>query len=449
MTQDALVIICGLLALMYLGIYSLHYFQDVPDLYLQEQSIREPTRLTNESPIYHSNKSSNLRVGLDIRYDSYKLRSGNLNDIWEIAIQFAKKTDRGINIDNNLITIGYINYCIENLQLGSHKVISIPKDYKIDSKWLVVLFVGFVKQLTVEFYIDKPIADDAIDISKICLPSPPQGSYKFINNYTPEKDKGIAIRLHNQISQGIKSIVDFTQLNIVSGVASTIKHLPNSDTYRNSKMVIVSSNSTNEDITNLIVKFLTGLILNCNITICDKFSEVDSNAAIISVPELKLPFVSNKSDTITERLQRYLLTKSVFPFRVTKKLIYINTSINKKSSLSLYDLNTIRIQHQARVVKELCYYNIVGPIILTDYYDYRQFNIKVNKAGCIAQSLEIKLINLQDEWGNLLVRGYTIGKTLNVVNDQQEKLQPKDNDGFMPISIVKGKWGNDGCLYVL
>ena len=34
-------------------------------------------------------------------------------------------------------------------------------------------------------------------------------------------------------------------------------------------------------------------------------------------------------------------------------------------------------------------------------------------------------------------RGYTIGKTLNVVNDQQEKLQPKDNDGFMPISIVK------------
>ena len=51
--------------------------------------------------------------------------------------------------------------------------------------------------------------------------------------------------------------------------------------------------------------------------------------------------------------------------------------------------------------------------------------------------------------GNLLVRGYTIGKTLNVVNDQQEKLQPKDNDGFMPISIVKGKWGNDGCLYVL
>ena len=116
--------------------------------------------------------------------------------------------------------------------------------------------------------------------------------------------------------------------------------------------------------------------MNCNITICDKFSEVDSNAAIISVPELKLPFVSNKSDTITERLQRYLLTK-VYSRLEVPKLIYISTSINKKSALSLYDLNTIRIQHQARVVKELCYYNIVGPIILTDYYDYRQFNIKV------------------------------------------------------------------------
>lgn len=450
MTQDVLVIVCGLLALVYLGIYSLHYFQDVPDLYLQEQSIMEPTRLSNESPIYHSNKTSHIRVGLDIRYDSYKLRSGNLNDIWGIAIQFAKKGDRGITIDNDLITIGYINYCIENLQLGSHKVISIPKDYKIDSKWLVVLFVGFVKQLTVEFYIDKPTSDNAIDISKLNLPSSPQkSSYEFINKYTPEKDRGIAIRLHNQISQGIKSIVDFTQLNVVSGVASTIKHLPNSDLYKNSKLVIVLSNSTNEDITNLIVKLLTGLILNCTITICDKFSEVDSNAAIISVPELKLQFVSNESDTIIERFQRYLLTKGIFPFKNNKKLIYIGTSINKKSALSLYDLNTIRIQHQARVVKELCYYNIVGPVILTDYYDYRQFNIKVNKVGCIAQSLEIKLINLQDKWGNLLVRGYTIGKTLNVVNGQQEKLQPKDNDGFMPISIVKGKWGSDGCLYVL
>ena len=83
-------------------------------------------------------------------------------------------------------------------------------------------------------------------------------------------------------------------------------------------MVIVSNNSTNEDITNLIVKLLTGLILNCNITICDKFSEVDSNAAIISVPELKLPFVSNKSDTITERLQRYLLTKVYSRLEVPK-----------------------------------------------------------------------------------------------------------------------------------
>ena len=115
----------------------------------------------------------------------------------------------------------------------------------------------------------------------------------------------------------------------------------------------------------------------------------------------------------------------------------------------MYDLNTIRIQHQARVVKELCYYNIVGPIILTDYYDYRQFNIKVNKVGCIAQSLEIKLINLQDEWGIYWSEDILLVRLLNVVNDQQEKLQPKDNDGFMPISIVKGKWGNDGCLYVL
>lgn len=140
MTQDALVIICGLLALMYLGIYSLHYFQDVPDLYLQEQSIREPTRLTNESPIYHSNKSSNLRVGLDIRYDSYKLRSGNLNDIWEIAIQFAKKTDRGINIDNNLITIGYINYCIETYNWVHTKLFPFLKIIKlIVNGWLCYL----------------------------------------------------------------------------------------------------------------------------------------------------------------------------------------------------------------------------------------------------------------------------------------------------------------------
>lgn len=76
------------LAVIYIVLKLLNYCKTVPDLYLQQQSYPDPTRLPNESPIYHSTKSpTGLRLGLDIRYDHYKLRRGNCNDIWEIAMK--------------------------------------------------------------------------------------------------------------------------------------------------------------------------------------------------------------------------------------------------------------------------------------------------------------------------------------------------------------------------
>lgn len=464
MVENSLLLFAISVAAIYIFIHGLTYLQDVPELYLQEQSVIEPTRLINESPVYHSNKLSGLRVGLDIRYDSYKSRNGNLNDIWEILIRFSKEFDKGILVNNEKISVSYINYCIDQIDMSRYKTILIPKNHQINAKWVITVLLGFVKQLTVEFYIDLPIkTTDAIHISDIKLPKEEQKRYfEFKNVYTPDKDKGIAIRLHNHISHGIDSIVDFTQLNIVSAVASTLKHLPNSDDFYGAKMTIISCTGSNEGINDIIVKMLTGFMLYSEIIITDRVSAINDKdsddssslanlSSIISIPESQLlkVFSGTSVDSNLQLLQRYLLTRGVFPFK-NNKLIYIYNSLNMQSTLSYYELNSLRMRYKARVVKELNYYNVMGPIILTDFYDYRQFNkITFKKFGCIFQSLEIKLNNLlKTNWGNLMIRGYTIGKTINVVNGNLDNAISKDNEGFMPINIVKGKWGSDGCLYI-
>ncbi|KAL6451641.1 hypothetical protein SBY92_002947 [Candida maltosa Xu316] len=461
MVENQLLLFLLIIAIIYFLTQSVTFFQDVPDLYLKQQSIVEPTRLLNESPIYHSSKFRDLRVGLDIRYDNYKLRNGNLNDIWEILIKLSKEFDKGILINNEKLSISYINYCIHTADFKHVNTILVPKNHPLDAKWLITLLIGFVKQLTVEFYIDLPLTTtDTIHISDIKLPNVNDDKakrfFEFTNVYTPAKDKGIAIRLHNNISNGINSIVEFTQLNIVSAVASTLKHLPNSDKYYGSKLTIISSNQSNEDINDIIVKTLTGFLLYSEIIITDRVSIINNTSSIISLPESQLMkvFTGHSSDTILQLIQRYLLTRGVFPFKKKpRKLMYIHGSINSKSTLGYYELNSLRLRYKSRVIKELGYYNVVGPIILTDYNDYRQFdklNHDFRKFGCLSQSLEIKLFNLsKNNWGNLMVRGYTIGKTINVVNGNKEEAQSKDNDGFMPINIVKGKFGNDGCLYIM
>ncbi|RCK64947.1 hypothetical protein Cantr_00495 [Candida viswanathii] len=465
MVENSLLLFAITGGLIFLFIHALSYFQDVPDLYLQEQSMIEPTRLLNESPVYHSNKLSGLRVGLDIRYDSYKSRSGNLNDIWEITTKLSKEFDKGILVNDEKLSISYINYCIANVELSHNKTILIPKNHEINAKWIMTVLIGFVKQLTLEFYIDLPLkTTDAVHISDIKLPQEKaKRFFEFKNVYTPEKDKGIAIRLHNHISHAIDSIVEFTQLNIVSAVASTLKHLPNSDDFYGAKMTIISCNGSNESINNVIVKMLTGFLLYSEIIITDRVSAINNkdsddssslanSSSIVSIPESQLlkVFSGSSPDSIPQLLQRYLLTRGVFPYK-SNRLIYIYNSLNMKSALSYYELNSLRMRYKTRVIKELDYYNVMGPVILTDFYDYRQFDkVTFTKFGCVFQSLEIKLNNLlKANWGNLMVRGYTIGKTTNVVNGELDNVASKDNEGFMPINIVKGKWGSDGCLYIM
>ena len=130
MVENSLLLFAISVAAIYIFIHGLTYLQDVPELYLQEQSVIEPTRLINESPVYHSNKLSGLRVGLDIRYDSYKSRNGNLNDIWEILIRFSKEFDKGILVNNEKISVSYINYCIDQIDMSRYKTILIPKTIK-------------------------------------------------------------------------------------------------------------------------------------------------------------------------------------------------------------------------------------------------------------------------------------------------------------------------------
>ncbi|CAI5759806.1 unnamed protein product [Candida verbasci] len=413
MVDNELIYLLLLIVVVYVIGKIFQLVKDVPDLYLNEQSIIEPVRLENESSVYHSNKNFGLRSGLDIRYDSYKLRNGNLFDVWEIVLNNARKNgDRGLTINGKLVKFGELNSILQNIQL-KEQTINLPLSSSVDLNWLVVLLYGFLNQIPVQFSKSQS--------TRFEIPNY-KNTLDFENEYHPDKDKGIALRFSGD------KVVEFTQLNIISAIASTIKHLPLTYNFKNKTMLLIPPKTgSNEEILNFIAKLLVGMIENCQITIGDKFSP---DYDIISLHESQLPY---REPSFWQAPLLQLLKLGKYPYN-NERLMYINNSISSKPIFSPSQLNKLRISYKCRIIKEFGYFNMVGPVILTDYFDYREFS---NLFGCIFQSIDIKLIN-----GYLSIRGYTIGKTTI-----DNKLESKDNNGFMPVDI-KGKWGRDGCLYI-
>ncbi|RLV93551.1 hypothetical protein JA1_002315 [Spathaspora sp. JA1] len=405
------------------------WFKDVPDLYLSEQSEIDATRLVNQSPIYRSNKldlAGHVRAGLGIRYDSYKLRAGNLSDIWSIK---SKRFEDVVVINDVAVKWAEINYIIHKMSLST-KVIRVPLTHKIDIKWVVVLLAGFINQVTIEFYDEEGGDIDDIDINY-------QGElHSYENEYSGDKDKGIALRLvRNQPAIG-KTTIEFTQLNIVSAVASMIKHLPGTHeiTDRDTMVIVPSEVISNEELFNIICKLLTCLITHCKLVITSTNNIFKYNPTILSIHEDHLP--PAPPQTYLSYLNKICIPRGKL-IPGTLRLIYIN---NKITSQYNRELTKLREAYNSRIIRELGYYNVFGPVILNDLYDYRTFNLN---SGCISQSLELKIVNINqtEKTGLLNVRGYVIGKT-----------NMKDNvassgDGFMPVN-VRCKWGNDGCLYI-
>ncbi|ODV80548.1 uncharacterized protein CANTADRAFT_46867 [Suhomyces tanzawaensis NRRL Y-17324] len=460
--------------------------KDVNDLYLSDQSLIEATRLPNESAIYKSNKldhSHGLRIGLDIRYDHYKVRHGNLCDIWQIVMDNASNTSN-LNIDNQPLLLHALNHRIARLgdYLRANSITSIKinvRFFLVNQDVFVAIFAGFLNQVTVEFYDDitnLPANAEDLNNSLIVVDDSEQAyihetTATFDNEYNFTKDKGIALKITRKINNKVLSTIEFTQLNLISAVASTLKHLPLTKVVdsNDSFLIINDALASNDHMLNNLTKLMTGFISNSQITLLNKPLDAviswdtifDLNPTIVSVSEARL--AKMPIDSYLDQLSWY--TKFFF----NQKLIYVNKSLKNSPEIPMSKYNTMRCLFSTRVIVESGYYNIIGPVILTDFYDYRLNNVSNLKSfGCISQAMEIKLINVNAKnVGNIMVRGYNIGKTTtwlvgtsnetteanllgeSLLRHDQNKLFMNQNNGFMTLNDSTGIWGNDGCLYVV
>ncbi|KAK6456015.1 uncharacterized protein RJT20DRAFT_127774 [Scheffersomyces xylosifermentans] len=513
--ETILITLVAALAINYIYNQYINSTKDVNELYLNEQSTIDSTRLSNESAVYKSNKlgyASGLRIGLDIRYDHYKLRHGNLSDVWQVITRYAaKQRGKGITINDRFQPILQLNYKIDKfrqyLLKKEAKTVRINLRHFINNfDVLIIIISAFVSQVTVELYDDIAYLSeedeknalyivDYEDLKKIQVENyfnfEDQSIYdleasdelsEFENEYTFEKDKGIALKITRRLNNTVLSTVEYTQLNIISSLAASIKHLPLSKeiNYEDKLMVIQFTSEkkkSNEELTNQLNKILISFITNADLIILEKpnisWSTIfDYKPTILSISEKdlqKLSLDNLKKDLHLNWYKKFIFNQSLkflSKGKFTKndsinpysklRLVYVNNTITNPRIFSSPQLNEFRALLASRLIMEFGYYNIMGPVILTDFYDYRFFELKNLKSwGCISQSLELKLTGINEKKeGKLAIRGYSIGKSTNrVINRTDEVEQNKDimkaNDGFMPLTNVNGVWGNDGCLYVI
>lgn len=491
----ALVVIFGI---NYLYNWYVESTKDVSQAYLNQQSVIDATRKTNESAIYKSNKldySHGLRVGLDIRYNHYKLRNGNLCDVWEVLINSAlKDTSKKITIHNESIRIVELNYKVHiignYLREKEAKKVAINYKHALASvDVFTVLVACFINRIVVNFYdnidnveeVDYYVIDEEeltlfknknyILINSVCensihhiIGNKNDELSTFENDYHPDKDKGIAIQFTHRVNQRVLSDVKFAQINLISGIASTIKHVPLSRLWnsQDTLLVVQSQCNTNESIINDLCKILSCFVTNTQVKVIKTYdwSVIKShNPTIVSMSESDfirgVPLSEFKPrKNLFKKLQfnqsMKFLSKGKFSttYNDDLRLIYLQKSITDKCNLSTLEVNQYRSVLGSRIIMEYCYPNVCGSLIQTDFYDYRiiALNENVNGYGCLSQSIEAKLVNLQNGYGTIFVRGYNIGKSLDTMNHESRALA--DNEGFMPIYNVRGKWGNDGCMYI-
>lgn len=458
----------------------LDHSKDVHELYLQQQSNITSTRKSDESAIYSSNKLvSGLRGGLEIRYDHYKIRGGNLRDIWAIYMAQCKKTpSKCIKVGTSKISSGKLNATIK--KLSSKLVSKNVKEVQIDKEdlfetvdSLALVLACFVGQITVHVngcnYDDKNrsgvlrfdmgrLDGEEIGISKT-------DDFEFANTYRPEYDHGIPLKVSSRSGNVISETL-FTQSNFASSVASFLKHLPEKYSMSDKDSIKIVTSGVSE--VNSLVKLLGSFIAFSDINIVtSNFNLYDST--IVSIGEEEFLNEIKRDFTSISILKSFLLKRSLNLFangvfspvglvNSSPRLIYISHEIGSKLKISLELLNVYRSLIGCRIILEQTYPNVCGPIIQTDFYDYRNFPLRNIKGyGCLSQSNEIKLVTHQStgsydgNHGEVYIRGYNIGKiekqVIGLPNGPSLENTQK-NEGFMPMG-VKGRWGNDGCLYIL
>lgn len=460
--------------------------KDVPDLYLKEQSIIDGTRLTNQSAIYKSNKldyGNGLRVGLEIRYDHYKLRNGNFSDIWELLINGLKKDPlKLLQLNDENISIKTLNFKVHTLgqYLALNGVSSIAvryQDFLSSTNNLILILTCLINSVVITFYEDPEnvanIHIDPLNLHDVDEVLSQTGELStFDNEYHFDKDKGVRIRINQKLSNKIITNTEYLPINFVSSISSTIKHLPFNENITNKDNIVIVNSHTEKLVTYVLCKLLVGFVCNANITIIDNknFSYKSWDQSLEKYNTSILFMDHYIDDKLIDEFKNNLLIINLLKFKqglnlLSKgkfskftsrnlRLVYFNKDLSQPPVVNPMKLNELRAILNCRIITEYGYHNFIGPIILNDFYDYRILSSDIINNlvgyGCISQSLEIKLVNIDNnDCGDIMVRGYNIGKVNSyLVGKGPAEKNSKNNEGFMMLQNVKGKWGNDGCLYV-
>lgn len=470
--------------------------RDVHPLYLEEQSAIEATRLEGQSAIYRSNKldlPEKLRIGLDIRYDHYKLRNGNLHDVWAI---FANNNGANIVINGCSLSVPALNYRVTQisqalrLQKVSEVVISFKTYQKLGFSLLAVILAAFVLNVTVHIASSdaETEGDSSSGVLKLMLVSavdsfvtlafegvaePTNELLEFPNVYDPKADKGVFLKLTSK-KLAFQSTVEYQVINAISAIAATLKHLPlYHELSSNDSFLIVQDIDAEsvESVASEIIKLLSALTASAKVIILNDDSDplavkptvmalpqtyyltlALTNRAIIPDDLVLSPFTSWILTQLVQ-LRENLLSRGIMVTYGSKfaplRLIYVHKPMGYGMHPLIEDSNQARSLFQCRIVVEHTWPTILGPVLATDFYDYRVLPIHVRSYGALSQNLEFKLVNLnENNEGTIAVRGFSIGKLINKKNGIVESTTVAGDDGFMPIPLPS-KFGKDGLLYVL
>lgn len=473
--------LCTLAVACLLYFQFLRFTRDVPPEYLAEQSVIESTRQDNELAIHKSTKldySAGLRVGLGIRYSHYKLRNGNLYDVWELAVAALKKNPtKMIVIDNTSIEVATLNaraQQVASLLKESKKPVMLPlSEFLAGESSLATMLACFLSQTTLHVYDqhahDQPTDAIMFTVDALILDGEPIYTFgnavapttEFENSYTAEKDKGIAFQLTYCIKSNISVSTSFTQTNLVSAAASCVKHLPpKHEICSNDRLAVVRDNTLPESISNELIKVLVAFITGADliVTLCVQ-QAMANEATILLAPSTKVRALSRRPSWFESLLVQHrkfslscLRFSKVGPRAYPSlRLIFAHRPIQ---SGELTSWNSIRAALGCNVIEEFGVWHAAGPIAATDFYEYREMPksvaMQVRAFGAVGQSCEMKLVNCgaSSSCGTLAVRGYSFGKSKSRMAGVGETDVSPDLDGFY-VEPVQARWGTDGCIYIL
>ncbi|CCH45044.1 putative secreted protein [Wickerhamomyces ciferrii] len=488
--------------------------KDIHELALKEQSNISPTRKEDETAIYRNNQTPHglpLTTGLQVRH-GFKLRNGNLRDVWSVIM--SKKNINNLTFLNQGIETIVDIYTL-NSAIG--KVASFAKEHNCQTigttaplysfEGFVTTIACFVNGLTIHNFNHLPRSTPK-DIDLMIIPESELNfalklNFKLIlvicedrsktfkqsnlinwsilgdlfetklekyeYKYKPEYDDGTPyIETHNF------KTTSYSHQNFVSSIAATTKELPLGHELNNQDKILIGYESSS---VKYLSKILTILLFGGSIVLGNsndsifkpdligKYSitilAVDSNTAkrfFLNSETLKQ--YNGLINSILFKRAQYLLGKGIFTqfaslskFK-TLRLIYIDQLNEKNQQISIPDLNKIRVISNARIITERYFPGVIGPILSTNFYDYRIFtNPKLKNRGTSSLSLELKLFKYKDldiekRNGELCIRGFIIGKPsdhedlINAIQRGEEV----GSEGWMPTGII-GKLGVDGCFY--